>query len=91
MIYLAAIIGLAVVALYVYFALRPAQPRSQGLCETTLTERFDVDGCRCVTYEGNLGPCLTWCDNGRGACVYCDHGLECHRTLSATRARPHAG
>lgn len=60
------------------------RPKSQGRCETTLTERFDVGGCKCDTYAGNLGPCLTW-SRSRAAdrCVYCDHSLECHRRLSA--------
>lgn len=59
------------------------RPKSQGQCETTLTERFDVGGCKCPTYPGNLGPCLTWHQGGASDhCVYCDHSLGCHRTLS---------
>ena len=60
---------------------------SQGRCETTLTERFRFDGCKCGTYEGNLGPCLTWCQGGASnRCVYCDHNIECHCAISAMLA-----
>jgi len=52
--------------------------KSQGLCEATLTERFEVD-CLCGTYAGNLGPCKTFLPSIDPArCVYCDHTAECH-------------
>lgn len=52
---------------------------SQGLCETTKTERFVCEECECVTYEGNLGPCQTFEEgNVQGRCVYCDHAGACH-------------
>lgn len=62
-------------------------PRSsivaQGPCETTLTPRFQIKDCACDTYDGNLGPCLTWWQGAAvGRCVYCDHGLDCHVKLS---------
>lgn len=56
---------------------------AQGPCETTQTPRFQIKDCACGTYEGNLGPCLTWWEGGQvGRCVYCDHGLDCHVKLS---------
>lgn len=55
--------------------------KSQGLCETTMTERFAFAGCRCKTYEGNLGPCKTFLEGAYHRCVYCDHGLECHKVI----------
>jgi hypothetical protein len=55
---------------------------SQGLCETTLTERFQFDDCVCGTYEGNLGPCRTYHPGGRpNRCVYCDHKGQCHTAI----------
>lgn len=57
-------------------------PRSQGLCETTLTERFDDPLCRCGTYPDNLGPCqLFVAGSNPNRCVYCDHGTECHEHI----------
>lgn len=44
---------------------------AQGQCETTQTPRFQIPDCACGTYEGNLGPCLTWWQGGSGHCVYC--------------------
>lgn len=56
---------------------------SQGPCETTLTPRFQISDCACGTYDGNLGPCLTWWQGAKAdRCVYCDHGLDCHVKLS---------
>ena len=55
---------------------------SQGLCETTQTERFEPIGCHCPTYPGNLGPCVECEIGGNGRCVYCDHLPDCHE-LSA--------
>lgn len=54
----------------------------QGPCETTQTPRFQIADCACGTYEGNLGPCLTWWQGNSGRCVYCEHGLDCHVKLS---------
>lgn len=54
------------------------KPKSQGLCETTLTERFEVENCECNTYEGNLGPCATFLEGANWNCVYCDHSEKCH-------------
>jgi hypothetical protein len=51
---------------------------AQGLCETTLTERFVNPDCRCNTYAGNLGPCKTFEVGQSGRCVYCDHEASCH-------------
>jgi len=54
--------------------------KSQGPCETTLTERFEVD-CTCGTYPDNLGPCATFELGGIAViarCVYCDHTEVCH-------------
>jgi hypothetical protein len=53
-------------------------PKSQGLCETTNTERFEQPHCLCPTYEGNLGPCARFEEGSNGNCVYCDHLLSCH-------------
>lgn len=62
---------------------------AQGPCETTLTPRFAIKDCSCGTYEGNLGPCLTWNEgNAVGRCVFCDHGLDCHVKLSRLLAPP---
>lgn len=55
--------------------------RSQGLCETTLTERFENPDCACETYPDNLGPCKTFEEGASGRCAYCDHEAECHRSL----------
>lgn len=55
--------------------------KSQGQCETTLTERFFNPDCRCNTYERNLGPCKTFDPGANGMCVYCDHSKTCHRQL----------
>jgi hypothetical protein len=52
--------------------------KSQGLCETTLTERFENSDCRCPTYEGNLGPCAEFTEGVNGRCVFCDHEVGCH-------------
>ena len=61
----------------------PSAIRAQGPCETTLTPRFEIKDCACGTYEGNLGPCLTWNEgNEVGRCVFCAHGLDCHVKLS---------
>lgn len=49
-------------------------------CETTDTPRLTrpVD-CKCDTYPDNMGPCLTFCSDGRNKkCPYCDHELVCH-------------
>jgi hypothetical protein len=53
----------------------------QGRCDTTLTERFAYPGCKCGTYEGNLGPCKTFETGASDRCVYCDHGRECHDAI----------
>ena len=59
-----------------------AQGKSQGLCETTLTERFRYDDCTCETYPGNLGPCATFEEGADpDRCVYCDHVVECHAAV----------
>jgi hypothetical protein len=54
----------------------------QGLCDTTLTERFAYSKCRCGTYPDNLGPCKTY-EPGEARCVYCDHNEECHIELAS--------
>jgi hypothetical protein len=54
---------------------------SQGLCETTLTERFTQPTCLCPTYPGNLGPCKGFEAGANGRCVWCDHNADCHRAL----------
>ena len=65
---------------------------AQGACETTQTPRFQIKNCTCGTYEGNLGPCLTWWEGAQvGRCVYCDHNLDCHVKLSKLFAAPAAG
>lgn len=51
--------------------------KSQGLCETTLTERFENLDCKCATYQGNLGPCAAHEKGGNDRCVYCDHDMTC--------------
>ena len=55
--------------------------KSQGLCETTLTERFEYPDCKCDTYEGNLGPCKTFEEGMSGRCVYCEHAKVCHEAI----------
>lgn len=60
-----------------------AEPRSQGLCETTLTERFHNPNCKCDTYVGNLGPCRTFEAGMSGNCVYCEHDRDCHDQIAA--------
>lgn len=52
--------------------------QSQGVCETTGTERFVALGCQCRTYPANLGPCDRHEEGSNGQCVYCDHRLDCH-------------
>lgn len=54
---------------------------SQGLCDTTQTERFIPINCKCTTYPNNLGPCATFEIQLNGKCVYCDHLLECHEII----------
>ena len=62
---------------------------TQGRCDTTLTERFHNPECQCVTYFGNLGPCMTWNEGSEeNHCVYCDHTLRCHEQLLTLRALP---
>lgn len=47
-------------------------------CEATLTVRYPRPrGCRCKTYDGNLGPCAEHALGQSGRCVYCDHELSC--------------
>ena len=50
-------------------------------CETTLTNRYEVEDCTCDTYPGNLGPCDTYLKGASGDCVYCDHNEECHEKV----------
>lgn len=50
----------------------------QGLCDTTLTERFKNSNCRCATYPGNKGPCQRFEAGANGNCAYCDHERACH-------------
>lgn len=65
----------------------------QGRCDTTMTERFVNPLCRCSTYAGNHGPCMTYEVGGNAfKCVYCDHNAICHIELltaenAALRAR----
>jgi hypothetical protein len=63
-----------------------AEGESQGACETTLTERFKFSGCKCKTYENNLGPCESW-EAGADPlrCVYCDHMFHCHVAVKMVR------
>ena len=57
-----------------------AAAKSQGLCATTLTERFENLECRCDTYVVNLGPCKTFAPGSDASkCVYCDHEVGCHK------------
>lgn len=55
--------------------------KSQGLCDTTLTERFQNKNCVCSTYEANLGPCATFEAGSTNRCVYCDHEWACHHAI----------
>lgn len=55
--------------------------KTQGRCDTTLTERFENPKCRCNTYPDNLGPCKTWEVGMNGRCVYCDHENLCHAQI----------
>lgn len=51
---------------------------SQGLCDTTMTERFENPDCECDTYLDNLGPCAAHEEGSEGGmCVYCDHRIAC--------------
>ena len=65
--------------------------KSQGPCDTTMTERYDNPACKCPTYEGNLGPCVTFVEGApdgitnAAKCAFCDHTLECHKQLSLRR------
>jgi hypothetical protein len=52
--------------------------QSQGLCDTTMTERFYNPTCVCPTYQNNLGPCAKFEAGMNGRCVYCDHEEGCH-------------
>ena len=77
------IAGATEVAVVPLYETVPSAIRAQGPCETTLTPRFEIKDCACGTYEGNLGPCLTWNEgNEVGRCVFCAHGLDCHVKLS---------
>jgi hypothetical protein len=61
--------------------------KSQERCEITLTERYENASCRCTTYDGNLGPCLTYEEGANhGHCVYCDHERACHLELQLAAA-----
>ena len=53
---------------------------TEGVCETTSTERFVNLNCKCDTYPDNLGPCKDFEVGANGRCVYCDHNLECHHS-----------
>jgi len=69
------------------------EPKSQGLCDTTMTERFENKDCVCNTYPGNLGPCSKFEDGSNARCVFCDHELSCHlavgkRKFEAVMADP---
>lgn len=61
--------------------LRPEPGKSQGQCDTTMTERFYNPNCKCPTYPGNLGPCKSFEVGGNGRCPYCDHEKECHDAI----------
>lgn len=54
---------------------------SQGLCDTTQTERFVPVACKCPTYPSNLGPCATFEVQSNARCVYCDHLADCHQPV----------
>lgn len=47
------------------------------LCDTTQTLRF-AGKCHCDTYDGNLGACFSWLDDGSSWCSYCGHRHDCH-------------
>jgi len=69
------------------------EPKSQGLCDTTMTERFENKDCVCPTYPANLGPCAKFEEGGNARCVFCDHELSCHlavgkRKFEAVMASP---
>lgn len=60
----------------------PTHPTSQGLCETTLTERFSFEECVCGTYPDNLGPCRSFVPGANPRrCVYCAHRIGCHTAI----------
>ncbi len=59
--------------------------KSQGLCDTTMTERFDIGNCNCDTYPNNLGPCIEFKLGMNNNCVYCDHNKECHNILRSKK------
>ena len=63
-------------------------PATQGLCDFTQTERFANPSCRCLTYEGNLGPCRTYLIGASGRCVYCDHDECCHSAVMEPAPAP---
>lgn len=57
--------------------------KSQGRCETTLTERFEYPNCKCGTYPKNLGPCKTFLPGANPTrCAYCDHDIHCHEAVA---------
>lgn len=56
---------------------------SQGLCDTTQTERFVPIECKCDTYATNLGPCALYDEGREEHCIYCDHRVECHQLVDA--------
>ena len=58
--------------------------KSQGLCDTTWTERFEYPACKCGTYRGNKGPCAQFYTGLNHRCVLCDHTEQCHEGLWAT-------
>lgn len=59
--------------------------KSQGLCDTTKTERLANPQCRCGTYADNPGPCNRFYAGGSGRCVYCDHEENCHISAIKTQ------
>ena len=50
----------------------------QGACGTTTTPRYWNPECACDTYQGNLGPCLSYDQGHDGTCAACDHDPVCH-------------
>ena len=56
----------------------------QGICDTTMTKRYENPFCHCPTYPENLGPCKDFEEGSNGRCVYCDHKVECHIQLEAS-------
>lgn len=58
------------------------------LCDTMMTMRHPVNNCSCDTYEGNLGPCLTWEPGANGNCAYCDHNWSCHKLVKSAVQGP---